>query len=204
MYVCEKFLPSLLSILPKKFLEKYFVFSIKQYKKFIASFFRKNLCIVNQTEKYMAPKSNYQRILLKLSGETLMGHQSFGIDQEASIKIADAIAHFHQAKIQVGVVIGGGNIFRGVDLRSMGIPRTPADHMGMLATILNGIALQQALILRNIPTCLMSALECPKVAEPYNWTKALQHLESGNTVIFVGGTGNPYFTNRHSSSSTCD
>lgn len=142
----------------------------------------------------MRQKPIYQRVLLKLSGETLMGSQPFGIYQEACMQVANYLSHFHRAGIQVGVVIGGGNIFRGVDLRLTGMPRTPADHMGMLATLLNGVALQQALMLREVPVCLMSALECPKVAEPYHWTKALQYLESGNMVIFVGGTGNPYFT----------
>lgn len=142
----------------------------------------------------MTKRPIYQRVLLKLSGETLMGDQPFGIYQEPSMKVAHYLAQFHRIGIQLGVVIGGGNIFRGVDLRLAGMPRTPADHMGMLATLLNGIALQQALMSCDIPVCLMSALECPKVAEPYNWTNALRYLEEGNVVIFVGGTGNPYFT----------
>lgn len=142
----------------------------------------------------MTQKPIYKRVLLKLSGETLLGNQPFGIYQEACMQVANYLSLFHRAGIQLGVVIGGGNIFRGVDLRLTGMPRTPADHMGMLATLLNGIAIQQALMLRDMPVCLMSALECPKVAEPYNWTKAQQHLDEGNIVIFVGGTGNPYFT----------
>jgi uridylate kinase len=142
----------------------------------------------------MGKEPIYQRVLLKLSGETLMGSQPFGISQEACMQVANYLSLFHRAGIQLGVVIGGGNIFRGVDLRLTGMPRTPADHMGMLATLLNGIAIQQALMLRGVPVCVMSALECPKVAEPYNWTKALKHLEEGSIVIFVGGTGNPYFT----------
>lgn len=142
----------------------------------------------------MGKTAVYRRVLLKLSGETLMGSQPFGIDQEACIRLANALSHFHRMKMQLGVVIGGGNIFRGVDLRLMGVPRTPADHMGMLATLLNGIALSQALMQRDVPVILMSALECPKVAEPYNWATASKHLEEGCAVIFVGGTGNPYFT----------
>lgn len=142
----------------------------------------------------MGKKPIYQRVLLKLSGETLMGSQPFGIHQEACMQIANYLSHFHRAGIQLGVVIGGGNIFRGVNLRLMGMPRTPADHMGMLATLLNAIAVQQALMLCDVPVCVMSALECPKVAEPYNWTRALQHLEGGSVVLFAGGTGNPYFT----------
>jgi len=138
--------------------------------------------------------ASYKRILLKLSGEVLTDSQSFGIHQEACKKLANDLHKIHRAGFELGVVIGGGNIFRGIDLRRTGMPRTPADHMGMLATLLNGIAIQQALIALNVPTCVMSALECPKVAEPYNWTKALQYLKEKQVVIFVGGTGNPYFT----------
>lgn len=136
----------------------------------------------------------FRRILLKLSGETLLGKKTFGIDEEACQQIANNLSRFHQAKIELGVVIGGGNIFRGIALKSAEIPRTPADHMGMLATLFNGIALQQMLESMGVPACLMSALECPKVAEPYQWKKALQYLGEGKIVIFVGGTGNPYFT----------
>lgn len=142
----------------------------------------------------MGFKPPYQRVLLKLSGETLLGSQPFGIHQEACMQVAHALSFFHEAGIELGVVIGGGNIFRGIDLKSSGMSRTPADHMGMLATLFNGIALQQALMSKEVPVCIMSALECPKVAEPYNWTKALQYLKEGKVVIFVGGTGNPYFT----------
>lgn len=142
----------------------------------------------------MGFKPPYQRVLLKLSGETLLGNQPFGINQEACSQVAHSLFFFHEAGIELGVVIGGGNICRGLDLKSSGMPRTPADHMGMLATLFNGIALQQALMSKNVPVCVMSALECSKVAEPYNWTKALQYLKEGTVVIFVGGTGNPYFT----------
>ena len=135
-----------------------------------------------------------KRILLKLSGETLIGDQSFGIHQHACMQVASYIQKIHQLGIEIGIVIGGGNIFRGINLRMMGMPRTPADHMGMLATLLNGIALQQALISQGLKVCVMSALECAKVAEPYNWAKALQYLAEGCIIIFVGGTGNPYFT----------
>lgn len=137
---------------------------------------------------------DYKRILLKLSGETLLAGQEFGIHQSACLKVAEAIKRFKEAGYQVGVVIGGGNIFRGIDLRITGIPRTPADHMGMLATLLNGIALQQALIITGVKASVMSALDCPKVAEPYNWGKAIQYFEEDKVLIFVGGTGNPYFT----------
>ena len=136
----------------------------------------------------------YRRVLLKLSGETLIGNEPFGINQEACMQVANYLSEFHRLGIELAVVIGGGNIFRGIDLRLTGMPRTPADHMGMLATLFNGIAVQQALMTLGIPVCVMSALECPKVAEPFNWTKALQYLSEGHVVIFVGGTGNPYFT----------
>lgn len=135
-----------------------------------------------------------KRVLLKLSGETLLKDQNFGIHQQACLEVARYLQRIQQAGIQLAVVIGGGNIFRGIDLRMTGMPRTPADHMGMLATLLNGIAIQQALAEIGTKAYVMSALDCPKVAESYNWLKALQYLEEGIIVIFVGGTGNPYFT----------
>jgi len=124
----------------------------------------------------------------------LLGPLGFGIDQEACNLTAAAISRLHKAGVDVAVVIGGGNIFRGVNLLAAGMPRTPADQMGMLATLLNGIALQQALIAIGEKVCVMSALECPKVAEPYNWSRALQYFQERTILIFVGGTGNPYFT----------
>jgi uridylate kinase len=136
----------------------------------------------------------YKRILLKLSGEMLMGSQSFGIDQEACQQLALAIKALRDTDIQVGVVIGGGNIFRGIHLEEMGMERTPADHMGMLATIINGVALQEALSAVGCPAKMMSGLECKKVADSFNWSKALKNIEAGDVLIFVGGTGNPYFT----------
>jgi uridylate kinase len=142
----------------------------------------------------MGFKPPYQRVLLKLSGETLMGGEPFGIKQEACLEVAHALSFFHNAGIELAVVLGGGNIFRALDVKASGMPRTPADHMGMLATLFNGIALQQALISKNIPVCLMSALDCPKVAESYHWMRALHRLKEGEIVLFAGGTGNPYFT----------
>lgn len=138
--------------------------------------------------------STAQRILLKLSGEMLMEGQSFGINPQASQEIAKAIKAFHTAGYEVGIVIGGGNIFRGINLLASGIARSPADQMGMLATLINGLALQQALENAGCPAHVLSALECPKVAEAYTWRGALKYLSSGHVVIFVGGTGNPYFT----------
>lgn len=123
-----------------------------------------------------------------------MGSQPFGINQQAALKMATSIKSIRDEGYQVAIVIGGGNIFRGINLNDTGMPRTPADHIGMLATLMNGIMIQQNLTKINCPSALMSALECPKVAEAYNWAKALRHLENGEVVIFVGGTGNPYFT----------
>lgn len=142
----------------------------------------------------MRNKAVYRRVLLKLSGETLLGGQSFGIQQQACAQVADYLSRFHHAGVQLGVVIGGGNIFRGVSLKSMGMAQTPADHMGMLATLFNAIAVKEALTILGVPVCVMSALDCPKVAEPYNWAKAQRSLEEGSVVLFAGGTGNPYFT----------
>lgn len=136
----------------------------------------------------------YKRILLKLSGEILMGTDPFGISQEACLKIAKAIRSISKTGVEIGIVIGGGNIFRGIHLEEMGLQRTPADQMGMLATIINGIALQQALASISCCSKVMSALECPKAVDAFSWRKALQYFAEGNVLIFVGGTGNPYFT----------
>ncbi len=135
-----------------------------------------------------------KRLLLKLSGEILMGDKPFGIDAEECCKIASALKNFISSGYEIGVVIGGGNLFRGSNLKQLGMERTPADQMGMLATLINGIALKQALEGVECPAKVLSALECPKVAESYSWRTALQYLSEKNVVIFVGGTGNPYFT----------
>lgn len=142
----------------------------------------------------MTQKSPYKRVLLKLSGESLSGPQQFGVSPDSCQQMALAIREIRQAGLEVAIVIGGGNIFRGVNLKELGMPRTPADQIGMLSTLINGIALQQALAVIDCPARLMSALECPKVAEPYNWSQALEALQKGSVLIFVGGTGNPYFT----------
>ncbi len=142
----------------------------------------------------MAHRIPYQRVLLKLSGETLMGAQSFGIDQAACLQIAKAVHAMHKAGLQVAIVIGGGNIFRGIHLEQLGVERTPADQMGMIATLINGIALQQALLKISCKTIVMSALECPKAVDSFNLRRAVEHLENDHVLIFVGGTGNPYFT----------
>lgn len=142
----------------------------------------------------MKSKFPYKRILLKLSGEILLGSQKFGISPDACRDVAGAIAELHKAGLEVGIVIGGGNIFRGINLKNMGMQQTPADQMGMLATLINGMALQQSLESMGCPSKVMSALECPKAVETYNWSKALEYLKAGTVLVFVGGTGNPYFT----------
>jgi len=123
-----------------------------------------------------------------------MGAEPFGISQEACQHVASSISTLHQAECAVAVVIGGGNIFRGIHLEKMGMERTPADHMGMLATMINGIALQQALKAIACPATVMSALECEEVVDTYHWRDAMELLTTGHVLIFVGGTGNPYFT----------
>lgn len=136
----------------------------------------------------------YKRILLKLSGESLQGENQAGISSDSVLKIAEGIKDFIVHDIQVGIVIGGGNIFRGALGEKLGLERTPADQMGMLATIINSIALQQVLLQLGVNTVVMSAITCNSIVEPYNWQKALHHLEQKRVVIFAGGTGSPYFT----------
>jgi len=136
----------------------------------------------------------YKRILLKLSGEALMGRRQYGIDPERLSEYAKDIKHITNLGTELAIVIGGGNIFRGVAGASNGMDRVQGDHMGMLATVINGLALQSALENENIPTRLQSAIEINEVAEPFIRRKAMRHLEKGRVVIFGGGTGNPYFT----------
>jgi uridylate kinase len=142
----------------------------------------------------MAKKPLYKRILLKLSGEALMGAGKFGVDQKASKNIAVAVKEIHSMGVQIGIVVGGGNIFRGSQARQFGFSRTPADHIGMLATTINGLILQQSLESLGCESHVMSAFDTDSIIEKYNWQGALSHLERGAIVIFVGGTGNPYFT----------
>ena len=136
----------------------------------------------------------YKRILLKLSGEALMGKRQYGIDPERLSEYAEDIKAITEMGVEVAIVIGGGNIFRGVAGASNGMDRVQGDHMGMLATVINGLALQGALEDAGIPTRLQSAIEINEVAEPFIMRKAVRHLEKGRVVIFGGGTGNPYFT----------
>ena len=136
----------------------------------------------------------YHRILLKLSGEALMGNQSHGIDPKRIDKYAKEIKKVFDKGIEIAIVIGGGNIFRGVSGSSKGMDRVQADYMGMLATVINGLALQGALESNNIPTRLQTAIKIEAIAEPFIKRKATRHLEKGRVVIFGSGTGNPYFT----------
>ncbi|MBW1294703.1 UMP kinase [Aquimarina litoralis] len=136
----------------------------------------------------------YKRILLKLSGEALMGERQYGIDPKRLAEYAHEIKQITEKGVEVAIVIGGGNIFRGVAGASKGMDRVQADHMGMLATVINGLALQSALEDAQIPTRLQSAIKVNEVAEPFIKRRALRHLEKGRVVIFGGGTGNPYFT----------
>ena len=139
-------------------------------------------------------KMKYNRVLLKLSGEALMGNNEFGIDPQRIAEYAEEIKAVAEQGVQVGVVIGGGNIFRGISGASQGMDRVQADHMGMLATVINGLALQGALESAGVKTRLQSAIEMDKVAEPFIRRRAIRHLEKGRVVIFSAGTGNPYFT----------
>lgn len=136
----------------------------------------------------------YKRILLKLSGEALMGTKQFGIDAQRLSEYAEEIKEVVDKGIEVAIVIGGGNIFRGLAGASNGMDRVQADHMGMLATVINGLALQSALELQGVQTRLQSAIKINEVAEPFIRRRAMRHLEKGRVVIFGGGTGNPYFT----------
>lgn len=136
----------------------------------------------------------YNKILLKLSGEALMGNQQFGIDPETVKYIASEIKPVYDLGITIGIVIGGGNIFRGVSPAAKGMDRVTADHMGMLATVINCLAVQNALEVAGIETRVQSAVEMQQIAEPYIRRRAIRHMEKGRVVIFAGGTGNPYFT----------
>jgi len=141
------------------------------------------------------PRVKYRRILLKLSGEALMGGVAYGIDPATLARIADELVDVHHTLgVEIALVIGGGNIFRGVAASSGGMDRASADYMGMLATVINALALQDALESRGSKTRVLSAIEMDRVAEPYIRRRAIRHLEKGRVVIFAAGTGNPYFT----------
>ncbi len=150
------------------------------------------------TEKMNSPKTKsapkYHRVLLKLSGEALQGPEGYGINSKALDAISDEIAEVQSLGIEIAIVIGGGNIFRGVAGAETGIDRSTGDYMGMLATVINALALQALLEKRQLHTRVQSALEIRQVAEPYIRRRAIRHLEKGRVVIFAAGTGNPFFT----------
>ena len=139
-------------------------------------------------------KLKYKRILLKLSGESLMGEKGFGIDHNVLNFFANEVKKVHDAGVQLGIVIGGGNIYRGLSASDQGIDRVTGDHMGMLATVINSLALQNAIEHRGIQTRLLSALHMQEIAEPYIRRRALRHLEKGRVIILGAGTGHPYFS----------
>jgi uridylate kinase len=136
----------------------------------------------------------YRRILLKISGEALMGAQNYGIDVDVAHSVAKEIKAVRDLGVEVAVVVGGGNIFRGVSKSAGNMNRSSADYIGMLATIMNAVVLQDALEKQNVFTRVMSAIEIPQLAEPFIRRRAIRHLEKGRVVIFAAGTGNPYFT----------
>lgn len=136
----------------------------------------------------------YRRILLKMSGEALMGEQQFGLDANVVRRIAGEIAVLNRAGVEVAIVVGGGNLFRGAQLAALGMERVAGDHMGMLATLMNALAMQDALEQMEIPVRVMSALRVDEVCEPFIRRRAIRHLEKGNVVICAAGTGNPFFT----------
>lgn len=150
------------------------------------------ICIAKKKKQNLPMK--YNRILLKLSGEALMGDRQYGIDPKRLAEYADEIKQVHDQGVQIAIVIGGGNIFRGVAGASNGMDRVQGDYMGMLATVINGMALQGALEDKGMQTRLQTALKIESIAEPYIKRRAVRHLEKGRIVIFGAGTGNPYFT----------
>jgi uridylate kinase len=142
----------------------------------------------------LVPAPRYGRILLKISGEALLGERQYGVDPAFCAFIAGQIAAARAAGVQVGIVVGGGNIFRGLAAAARGMDRATGDYIGMLATVMNGLALQDALERVGVPTRVMTAIAMNEVAEPYIRRRAIRHLEKGRVAIFVAGTGNPYFT----------
>jgi uridylate kinase len=140
------------------------------------------------------PRPRYARILLKLSGEALLGNRTYGVDPEFCAFIARQVGTVHASGVEVGIVVGGGNIFRGLAASARGMDRATGDYIGMLATVMNGLALQDAVERAGIPVRVMTAIAMNEIAEPYIRRRAIRHLEKGRVVIFVAGTGNPYFT----------
>lgn len=148
-------------------------------------------------------KPAYKRVLLKLSGEAFMGGEKFGIETNACKQIAQSIKEVCDLGVQIGIVVGAGNIFRGNQAEIFQFARTPADYIGMFATTINGLVLQQSLAALGIESKVMSALKTDSIIEEYNWIHALQALKIDIPVIFVGGTGNPYFTTDSAASVAC-
>jgi uridylate kinase len=142
----------------------------------------------------LTPSPIYQRVLLKLSGEALMGDRQFGVDPAVTTRIARDVGEIQGLGVQTAIVIGGGNIFRGLAASARGMDRATADYMGMLATVINALALQDALEQQDVLTRVVTAIEMRAVAEPFIRRRAIRHLEKGRVVIFAAGTGNPYFT----------
>ena len=142
----------------------------------------------------MTDDGSFKRVLLKVSGEVLMGEAEFGLDPETVDRIAADIAQVHASGIELCLVVGGGNIFRGVSVAAKGMERASADYMGMLGTVMNALALQSALEAIDVPTRVLSAIPMSTVCEPYIRRRAVRHMEKGRIVIFAAGTGNPYFT----------
>jgi uridylate kinase len=142
----------------------------------------------------LARAPQFRRILLKLSGEALMGERSFGLEPSVVARIAGEIRELHELPVEIALVIGGGNIYRGVSSSKQEIDRVTGDHMGMLATVINSLAMQDALERLRVPSRVLTAIEIRQVAEPYLRRRALRHLEKGRVIIIAAGTGNPYFT----------
>ncbi len=141
-----------------------------------------------------AESPRYKRVLLKISGEALMGEKPFGLDMGMVARVASEIAEAWRSGVQIGLVIGGGNIFRGVSDAAKGMERTSADYMGMLATVMNALAMENALKQQGVEARVMSAVPMPTVCEPFSRQRAWKHLDAGRVVLFAGGTGNPFFT----------
>src|SRR5918993_2088791 len=149
---------------------------------------------MSEPQTQSQPAVAYQRVLLKISGEALMGEQSYGIDTEVARQVADELKDVHKLGVEVAVVVGGGNIFRGVSKSAGNMDRSSADYIGMLATVMNAVVLQDALEKLDVHTRVMSALNIPQLAEPFIRRRAVRHLEKARVVLFAAGTGNPYFT----------
>jgi uridylate kinase len=141
-----------------------------------------------------SPQPHYRRVLLKLSGESLMGTRQYGIDAEVARDIASQVGEAREGGCEIAIVVGGGNIFRGLAAAARGMDRATGDYMGMLATVMNGLAIQDALEQSGVPTRVLSAIAMPEICEPYIRRRAVRHLEKGRIVVMVAGTGNPYFT----------